>query len=455
MRWTFLFRYSISIKPASKLVYCVDPDPRPELYESLSRDLPEVRIRLFGSCEAALTCLPKEAADAIVFPMDMEAGDLGDAVSELRMLDSRIHVIACAREGSDEPVPPGVDRVISGALSSLALRQAFAGTRSGSGVPNGMIGCSPAMEEMLRTIRKVAPRRSTVLITGETGTGKEVAARALHQFSSNAKGRFVAVNCTAIPAPLLEAELFGHTRGAFTGAVQLRVGRFEEARQGTIFLDEIGDLPLDLQGKLLRVLQEHEFQRLGSSETIPMEARVLAATNANLQEKMRDGQFRQDLYYRLNVVSLSLPPLRARVQDIPALATHFVERVCAAEGLRPKSLTNEAVRMLACYSWPGNIRQLENAVETAVVLSDERPALDVHDFRLPFEAPEPLTSTDLPENGLNYTATLVEFETRILRQALTRTAGNKKMAARLLGLKRTTLSAKVRSLETTTGCSLA
>jgi DNA-binding NtrC family response regulator len=454
LRWTFPFCYSNCIKTPSKLVYCIDAEPIPEVYESLSRDLPDVRIRLFASCQAALTCLPKEAADAIVFPMDMEPGDLGDAVSELRTLDSRIHVVACAREESDEPVPPGIDRVIFGYLTPVALRQALTGTRSSGGLPNGMIGCSPAMEETLRTIRKVAPRRSTVLITGETGTGKEVAARALYQFSSNSKGRFVAVNCTAIPAPLLEAELFGHTRGAFTGAVQQRVGRFEEARQGTIFLDEIGDLPIDLQGKLLRVLQEHEFQRLGSSETILMEARVLAATNVNLHEKMRDGLFRQDLYYRLNVVSLSLPPLRARVQDIPALANHFVERVCAAEGLRPKTLTNDALRMLACYSWPGNIRQLENAVETAVVLSDERPALDVHDFRLPFEPLAP-TPTDLPDNGLNFTATVVEFETRILRQALTRTAGNKKMAARLLGLKRTTLSAKVRSLETTTGGSLA
>jgi transcriptional regulator with GAF, ATPase, and Fis domain len=259
------------------------------------------------------------------------------------------------------------------------------------------------------------------------------------------------VNCGALPETLLESELFGHVRGAFTGAWQGRAGRFEQADRGTIFLDEIGELPLELQSKLLRVLQEREIQRLGSSETIKLDVRVVAATNCDLQERVERGEFREDLYYRLNVVPLHMPALRTRRGDVPLLARHFVEKICRAEGLPLKQLTSEAEQRLVEYPWPGNVRQLENAIETAVALSGGRPVLAPSDFPV-LAAPRPrAVSTgapvvSVPDGGLDYERTLAGIEKSIIEQALRKTNGNKKAAADMLQLKRTTLSAKVRSL---------
>ena len=316
-----------------------------------------------------------------------------------------------------------------------------------------LVGTSREMRRVCEMIRLVGSRRSTVLITGESGTGKELAARALHLASKRRTGPMVAVNCNALPENLLESELFGHVRGAFTGAVQGRTGRFEQANGGTIFLDEIGELPMDLQAKLLRVLQEREFQRVGSSETVRVDLRVVAATNCDLLQRIDQGKFREDLYYRLNVVPLEMPALRQRRQDIPALAEHFVEKICRLEEIPLKKLTAEAVERLCGYSWPGNVRQLENAVEMAVALSEDRIMLTPADF--PLASPErsraampvllPLVS--VPEGGLDYERTLAVIERSILDQALLKTGGNKKAAAAMLKLKRTTLSAKVRSLE--------
>jgi transcriptional regulator with GAF, ATPase, and Fis domain len=262
----------------------------------------------------------------------------------------------------------------------------------------------------------------------------------------------VAVNCNSLPETLLEAELFGHVKGAFTGAVQARTGRFEQAHGGTLFLDEIGDLNVELQAKLLRVLQEREFQRLGSSETVPVDVRVVAATNCSLTRRIEQERFREDLYYRLNVVPLEMPPLRHRPGDIPTLAAHFLSKVCAAEDLLLKSLSADAVERLCGYSWPGNVRQLENLIEMAVALSGERALLGVPDFPLP-EVLEHITSVfpavplvAVPDTGLDLEFTLTEIERSILEQALRKTGGNKKAAAQMLHLKRTTLSAKVRNL---------
>jgi transcriptional regulator with GAF, ATPase, and Fis domain len=307
-----------------------------------------------------------------------------------------------------------------------------------------LTGNSSEIRQVLHIIRMVGPRRATVLITGETGSGKEVAARALHLAGPRARGPFVAVNCTALPENLLESELFGHVRGAFTGAFQNRAGRFEQAHGGAIFLDEIGDLPLELQAKLLRVIQEREFQRLGSSETIRVDARVIAATNCDLSQRIEQGRFREDLFYRLNVVPIEMPPLRRRPTDIPLLARHFVETVCRAESVPPKCLTPEAVDRLIGYAWPGNVRELENAIEMAVALSGDRALLEASDFPLGARA---RTLPSFPEQGMNYEQTLASIERNILGHALARTGGNKKAAAELLGLKRTTLCAKVRSLE--------
>jgi DNA-binding NtrC family response regulator len=319
-----------------------------------------------------------------------------------------------------------------------------------------LIGRSREMRQLHHIVRLVAGRRASVLVTGETGTGKELAARALHMAGNRRAGPMVAVNCSALPETLLESELFGHVRGAFTGAIQNRVGRFEEAQGGTLFLDEIGELPLELQTKLLRVLQEREVQRLGSSETIKLDIRVVAATNCDLPQRIAEGKFREDLYYRLNVVPLEMPPLRRRTEDIPLLANHFLAKICRLEGIPVKVLTREAVQRLSEYSWPGNVRQLENSMEMAIALSGDRIALIPADFALPVPLLErrsvpsgPLVA--VPDCGLDYEQTLAVIERSILEQALRKTGGNKKAAADMLCLKRTTLAAKVRSLEPAVG----
>jgi transcriptional regulator with GAF, ATPase, and Fis domain len=320
-----------------------------------------------------------------------------------------------------------------------------------------MVGESRSMSDLEDRIRMVADRRCTVLIEGETGTGKEVVARAIHAAGSRARGPWVAVNCGAIPEALLEAELFGHVKGAFTGAVQSRAGKFEAANRGTIFLDEIGDMPLSVQSKLLRVLQEREIERLGGNESVRLDVRVIAASNSNLAECVRLGTFRQDLFYRLNVFRLALPPLRERMQDVYGLASHFVGKICAGERLPLKTLDPSAIEKLMCHSWPGNVRELENTIEAAVISSGTRRSIfpcdltwaHVSGFRSEMlrseteHAPAPV----LPADGLDYERVLGDFEKNIIGQALTRTRGNKTAAAHLLGLKRTTLAARMRALE--------
>ena len=312
-----------------------------------------------------------------------------------------------------------------------------------------LIGTCPAMESLADVIALIAERRSTVLITGETGTGKEVVARALHE-ASGRKGELVSINCAALPEALLEAELFGHTKGAFTGAQQARVGRFEAAQRGSIFLDEIGEMPLDLQAKLLRVLQEREIQRLGSSETIAIDVRIIAATNADLLSKVEDGRFRQDLYFRLNVVPIHLPPLRERSGDLARLAHHFVTKICAFEGLPLKTISLAALSRLEAHNWPGNIRELENTIERAIALSGHNTELAPRDFMLPVQIRSKVAETrgpiEIPEAGLDFEQIVAGIERGMIDQALRRTNGNKSAAADLLRLKRTTLGAKMRTL---------
>ena len=314
-----------------------------------------------------------------------------------------------------------------------------------------LVGESRAMQSVIETIRLVGGRRCTVLISGETGTGKEMAARALHWSGPRANQPMVAINCSALPESLLEAELFGHVKGAFTGAIQTRVGRFEQANKGTLFLDEIGDMPLELQAKLLRVLQDREFQRLGSSETIKVDVRVIAATNVSLMERVRQGRFREDLYYRLNVVPLEMPPLRKRESDIPLLVEHFVKKVCQSEGIPLKRVTAEAMQRLCSCSWPGNVRQLENSVEMAVAMSGDREPLRASDFGLaPITTPKviPFENAAIPfpvSEITDFETAVSQFERNMLTLALKKTGGNKTAAAGLLGLKRTTLIMKLRN----------
>lgn len=313
-----------------------------------------------------------------------------------------------------------------------------------------LVGSSPSIQTIAENIDLVANRRCNVLIEGETGTGKEVVAREIHRTGNRARGPWVAVNCGAIPDTLLEAELFGHVKGAFTGALQGRAGKFEAANHGTIFLDEIGDMPFAVQAKLLRVLQEREVERLGGNERIRLDVRVIAATNVSLRQRVEAGQFREDLYYRLNVFAIVLPALRDRPTDLPELARHFVSKVCAAEGIAAKDLDRAALSRLDAHNWPGNVRELENVIELAVILSGSRPAISASDIRVTARPAAPAvqpTPASLPSGGLDYQQTLESFEHDLLTQALTRTRGNKTAAAELLHLKRTTLSARMRVLE--------
>ena len=316
---------------------------------------------------------------------------------------------------------------------------------------NILVGSSGPMREVVEIIELVANRRSTVLITGETGTGKEVAARALHASSSRSGSRMVAINCAALPDHLLEAELFGHTKGAFTGAINARVGLFEQAHRGTIFLDEIGEMPLSLQAKLLRVLQEREIQRIGSSEPLSVDVRVIAASNANLLEAVANRGFREDLYYRLNVVALRMPALRDRPSDIPDLAEHFLRKIAEHEPAWRKQLSPQALDVFLKYSWPGNVRQLEHAIESACALSGTRSVLYPGDFDLPAEIQASefgsLSSLDVPESGINFEELMTGIERRLLERALAKSGGNKARAASMLHMKRTTLLSKFKSLE--------
>ncbi len=308
----------------------------------------------------------------------------------------------------------------------------------------GIIGCSASLREVFGQLKIVAPTDSTVLLLGETGTGKELIARALHNRSSRRDRPFVRVNCAAIPSGLLESELFGHERGSFTGAIARKIGRFEMAHGGTIFLDEIGDIPAELQPKLLRVLQEQEFERLGSTQTIRVNVRVVAATSRNLPQMVADRQFRGDLYYRLNVFPIRLPALRERVEDIPLLVRYFTARYATRMQKSVDQVSIKAMNELPQYSWPGNVRELQNFIERAVILSPGKV------LRLPLsELNQHNSLADIPGQSPGSRLTLKDANREHIIQALAETnwiIGGLKGAAARLGLKRTTLISKMQRL---------
>jgi len=333
----------------------------------------------------------------------------------------------------------------------------------------GIVGKSRPMKLLFQLLETVAPTTSTILITGETGTGKEVVSRAIHHNSPRRLHRFIALNCSAIPEALLEAELFGHVRGAFTGAVGNRQGRLEQAHKGTVFLDEVGTMSAGLQMKLLRVLQEREFERVGDSHTIKVDVRVIAATNSDLGRLVAEGQFREDLFYRLNVIPVQLPALRERKEDVPLLVQHFLskfqqERNAASHSDMPGdwrlsadrtpaaqlTVSQEAMRRLMAYHWPGNVRQLENAIERAVAFTAGRSQIGVGDLPTEIQQAQEAalsSAVTLPEDGMDLDAFMANIEHELIQRSLERTGGNKGQAARLLSLKRTTLVEKLKRLD--------
>ena len=366
--------------------------------------VPVVVMTAYGSIETAVECMKAGATDFLLKPFSLDH------------LMQVVHKALEVRALRDE------NRQLK---EELGRRYEY----------DNIIGRSEPMQEIFATIERVAPTRATVLLAGESGVGKDLIARAIHFHSPRRDRPLVKINCTAIPENLMESELFGYEKGAFTGAVTSKPGKFEQADTGTVFLDEIGDVPGPIQVKLLRILQEREFERLGSNVTRHTDVRIIAATNQDLRAALEQGTFREDLYYRLNVVPLNIPPLRERKQDIPFLANHFIRKLAADSGSAVESITDAAMERLMAYHWPGNVRELENVIERSLVLC-RGSQLDAGDVRLE-SAPRPRSQYGqhfLPE-GL----TLDQYEQELIREALRRADGNKSHAARLLGLTRNAL----------------
>ncbi len=310
-----------------------------------------------------------------------------------------------------------------------------------------IVGTSRRIQEVFELMRRAAPARSTILVVGESGTGKELVARGIHRLSPRGEGPFVPVHTTAIPADLLESTLFGHIKGAFTGAVDNRKGLFEAAHNGTLFLDEVGTITAETQTKLLRVIQEREIRRVGSVEAKAVDARLVAATNTDLWEEVQNGNFREDLYYRLNVITIELPPLRDRREDIPLLATHFLSQYAEENQRTVEGFSSAAMDALVEYHWPGNVRELENAVERAVVLS-RRETVEVDELpqALRGGAPAAVASLEFPAAGVDFRQNVAEYQEHLIREALNRSNGVQRRAAKLLKLSPTTLNEMIHRL---------
>ncbi|HEY1371425.1 MAG TPA: sigma-54 dependent transcriptional regulator [Candidatus Binatia bacterium] len=412
------------------------------------------------TCEEALDRIAQSEYQAVVLDVRMPGMTGLEAARVVHERDARLPIIIMTAFGD---IDTAVQAIHDGAFDFIskpmnldelkstvarALRQPEVARDGGNGDggkiparPGTLIGTSPAIVDVYKTIAHAAPTASTVLITGESGTGKELIARAIHQHSARAGGPFVAVDCGALTETLLASELFGHVRGAFTGAVTDKKGVFEEASGGTCFLDEIGDIGPAMQSKLLRVLQEHQVRRVGGQKWTKIDVRVIAATNKNLEDLMRQRRYREDLFYRLNVVSIHVPPLRERRQDIPALARHFLDCYGQSNGKAAASISEEAMALLESHDWPGNVRELENTIEQALVLSN-RPALMVEDMPKAIRDPQAARSSHSGERqsfNLPDTPPLEEMKKRYVLHVLDAAGGNISRAAKLLDIDRRSL----------------
>jgi two-component system NtrC family response regulator len=408
-------------------------------------------LRSAAAVDPALEAISEALPDLVICDWRMPGRDGGELLAEVRQrglgcgfivmtaYGSIAHAVEAVRLGADDYLGKPFERdalllAVQRVLKTRRLENENRRLREAAGEDGRfgrLIGGTPVMQRLFRTIEKVGGTDATVLVVGESGTGKELVARSLHRRSRRAGGPFVPVNCAAIPESLIESELFGHEKGAFTGAHRRREGKFEEASGGTLFLDEIASMPLALQATMLRVLQEQRITRLGGSGEIEVDVRVVAASNRDLPQLVRDGDFREDLFYRLNVVPVELPPLRERRDDVPLLAKAFLEQAAARHGRDIGSLPPGIVRALMDHSWPGNVRELANAVERLVLLAED-DGLRVEDLPAAVRGGEDgeAAPVKLPADGLQWEV----MEESLLRQALDRTSGNRAAAARLLGL---------------------
>jgi DNA-binding NtrC family response regulator len=439
-------------------VYIVDDDPSVrEAVESLVRSA-GWRVHTFASAQEFLAMPRQKGPSCLVLDVQLPGLSGLDLQQELARADEKIAVIFLTGHG-DIPTSvramkagahefltkPLVDGDLLGAIEQAIARSSREKWPSGRGRPldgfDGIIGTSAPVRAVLEEVDAVAPTDSTVLILGETGTGKELIARAIHKRSRRASESFVDMNCAAISPALVASELFGHERGAFTGAVQRRLGRFEQAQRGTIFLDEVGELPAETQISLLRVLQERQFERVGGNQSIPADVRVIAATNRDLKDAIAGGTFRSDLFYRLNVFPIAVPPLRDRKEDIPLLVEYFIGRHARKDGPAIRGISDKTLGLLQSYSWPGNIRELQNVVERALIVS-EGELFSIDERWLP-ETPRFEPASQPASNALT------AQEKALVERALAETNGlvaGPSGAAAKLGMKSSTLESKIKTL---------
>ena len=401
--------------------------------------------------DEALRMLAERVMDAVLLDLDMPGMNGLDALLKIREVAPDMGVIVvtgksttenafrAAKRGAFDFIGKGVldaEHLLAVLEEAARITRVRRGAAAGTGGDLGMIGESPALEALMEKVRRVAPSQGRVLVTGENGSGKELVAHAIHALSKRSGGPFVKLNCAAIPKDLVESELFGYERGAFTSAVQPKKGRLEMADQGTLFLDEIGDLSLEAQAKLLRVIETGEFERVGATRTLRCDVRIVAATNKDLAAARGAGEFREDLFHRLNVLPLHVPALRERRTDIAALARHFLAQACAAEDKPAKQLTEEARRMLEAYAWPGNVRELKNLMERAAILVDG-DMVRAEDLAVWLEPPA-------SEEGVGLRGEIERREADAIRRALEGAEWNVTQAAAGLGIDRTNLHRKMR-----------
>jgi len=406
--------------------------------------------------EAARAAVREHPPDLVLLDIAMPGRDGIDVLEEMRQAWQRLPVIVMSGHGTIETAvratqlgafdfiekPLGAEKLlltIRHALERSRLERENRELRAKSIRAHEILGASAPIQRLKEQIQVAAPTNGWVLITGENGTGKEMVAKQLHVHSKRADGPFVEVNCAAIPEELIESELFGHEKGAFTGAIAQKRGKFELANGGTIFLDEIADMSLRTQAKILRILQEHKFERVGGTDTIEVDVRVIAATNKSLEKEIQEGKFREDLYYRLNVIPFHVPPLRERREDIPVLVKAFAEEFCVESGARPKPVTGRALALLQSYAWPGNVRELRNLVERLVLMSPG-PRIRAQDL------PEELRSGARPAemSGASLEEARREFERRFLLARLEENGWNVSRTAEAIGIARESLSRKMR-----------